>query len=96
MPLILRFKALACLAAVSLALGAASFGQVPRFRHVFLVVEGNQSYTSVSCRGLQAVHCGEAIGSRRVMQGARKVHWPLRCLAVQHSLRAFQPRTNLK
>ena len=47
MPLILRFKTFACLAPVFWALGAASFAQVPRFRHVFLVVEGNQSYTSV-------------------------------------------------
>src|SRR5438876_2107860 len=47
MPLILRFKTFACLAPVFWALSAASFGQVPRFRHVFLVVEGNQSYTSV-------------------------------------------------
>src|SRR5437762_5769353 len=49
----------------------------------------NHSLTSFGCRRLHAVHCGEAIGSRGVMQGARKVRWPLRCLAVQHSLRVF-------
>src|SRR5450759_1240072 len=32
-------------------------------------------------------HCGEAIGSTRVLQGTRGEHWPLRCLTRGYSLR---------
>ena len=41
---------------------------------------------------VQTSHCGEATGNNRVLQGRRKVRWPLRCLAEE---RAFYTRNVL-